>query len=155
MFGLKSIKIFFGMILITVCVFIFEGYGYVAAIPKLLNFSYNFTSLENELHNFTCEKKEPFTVEMDCRPCSKYELKFEKTCISSGNIKKLKCVSSKNVHLLSCPVAFKYEAKKFWIFEGSIVTLGIFANIAVWWRRHILDSYFYQRIKRQISDSNA
>jgi len=156
MFDCKPIRILWGMISIAACLLIFKGYAYVSATPNILAFISNVTvpKPDVEQRNFTCGKKEVFSVVMECRPCSRHEMKmFENTCKSSGNIEKVKCDSSKDT-ILPCPIAFKHEIKKFWIFEGVLITVGLISNVAVWWRRRALDAHFYQRIKRQISDCN-
>lgn len=154
---LKNIKILCVMILFVTCILIFKGYVYVSAIPKLFPFNLNITSIDGgKEHVSPCKKKEMYSFDMECRPCTRYELKAENTaCAEFGNIEKIKCSPSGSTYLVSCPVAYKYENKKFWIFEGSILVLAVFSNIAVHWRRHILDSHFYQRIKKQISNSNV
>ena len=154
MIGLRYLKILCAIILFGTSVYIFSGYRYyVASIPNLLHsFTLNFTTLEDDdMHNFTCGLNRQFIVEVECRTCSQYEIKAEKACVSSGNVKRLKCAGSKHAHLLPCPVAFKFEAQKFWIFEGFVIGLALFANIAVWWRRRVMDSYFRERIIRQVA----
>ena len=119
--------------------------------------------LQGNLYNFTHHIQKSFLYFIfcvfqvtECRPCTAHERKiFPETCRTSGNLEKVKCgtTTTGDGLILSCPIAYTHEYNRFWVFEGTVMAVAVVANMAVWWRRRTLDLRFYQRIKRQISDS--
>jgi len=151
--GGKFFKLCAITILVSLLLLLAKGFTY--ALPNISPHKVKVASLKRNIRNFTCPlPDENYSVIKDCTPCTKYQMKFEKECLFSGNVEQLQCFKSEKLFMLSCPFSIHAEAKKFWAFEGCIISIGLLSNLFVLYRRRSNDSHMYQRLKRQISDAD-
>lgn len=102
-----------------------------------------------------CWESERFSSISECVPCSKSELMQEAVCKETGNKQLVQCEKSNQKSYTSCPLAISFERRRFWTFEAVSLAGAILSNIFVWWRRRVLNTFHYQRVKRQMSSATV
>lgn len=106
-------------------------------------------------NNSTCWQHEPYTIIQECHPCTDFEINSKSlgVCIHTHNKEVLRCKSGETV-TRSCDKVAWLDERRFWIFEISLMCIGLISSILAYLRQKQLDYHSAQRINRQIYRSS-
>ncbi|XP_065836882.1 protein JTB-like [Oscarella lobularis] len=88
----------------------------------------------------------------ECKACSKFQKKTNlEECGETGKHQLHNCNGKKK--FMSCNQVKVIEEMKFWIFESTAFTVGLFSIVAVLVRQRKLDREALQRIRKQVAST--
>ncbi|XP_041464140.1 protein JTB-like [Lytechinus variegatus] len=101
-----------------------------------------------------CWETENFTYIGSCDPCHLLASKvFTDSCSETGFQQLVQCTESNQQVYKSCPRSRELIEKSFWVFEGVMFFVGLFAFLVVYVRRRKLNREAAERVRKQISNS--
>jgi len=108
-------------------------------------------SIDKDQQISTCYLTEPVDILTLCGKCTSYEQRSKAVgCSPTGYREFVLCSKTDIKTYRSCQVPSHIQKQHFWIFEGFIFLIGLFAITNVYSRQRTLDKQMVEKIKRQI-----
>ncbi|KAK8775602.1 hypothetical protein V5799_031051 [Amblyomma americanum] len=97
-----------------------------------------------------CWEREDYIIKQKCVPCTEFERasKHLPICIQSKYRELVTCKNSGDVYR-RCDN--EREGQHFWIFEGSMLVMGLLSSLSVVLRQRHLDRKVMERIQQQVA----
>ncbi|MBN3324284.1 JTB protein, partial [Atractosteus spatula] len=96
-----------------------------------------------------CWQVEEFVVAQECAQCNSFQSKTWLACSSTGYVEKINCAKSNKDEYKSCRSAVM-EERRFWRFEGTMVSLTVLFALVVVMRQRALDRLASEKVRKQI-----
>lgn len=102
-----------------------------------------------------CYLTEPVEIITLCEKCTAYERRSKpKVCLPTGFKEVVLCSKSNVKTIRSCQIPIHVQRKTFWLFEGVMLLVALFAVVNVHFRQKTLDKQMIDRIRRQIGEDD-
>ena len=122
-------------------------------IPSYSNYS-SSSKIEEKAQISECYLTETADVLTLCQKCTSYERRLQpNACLPTGYREIVLCSKSNIKTARSCQIPIRIQTQHFWLFEGFVFIIGLFAIASVQSRQKTLDKQMSEKIKRQIGES--
>lgn len=128
----------------------------IAVFARIIPSYSNYSAKSIEIPEASeCYLTEPNDILTLCQKCTSYERRSQAYACALTGYKELVLCSKSNIKTSrSCPIPINIQRQHFWLFEGFMLFLAVFAILNVNSRQKALDKQMIERIKRQIGEND-